>query len=486
MGTDDGLDRFDPETGRFKAYKLDGRSRLGQSYVSIAEDQSGKLWLGTHHSGLHRFDPVTGEFTVYKSNPNTPGSLTDNMVPSIHMDRSGTIWVGTQNGLDRLEEKTNTFTSYDERDGLAGNVVSCILEDGQGSLWMSTNRGLSRFDPRNKTFKNYSVQDGLPGNDLTGWSACFKSQSGEMFFGGFPGAVAFRPESITDSSYVPPVVLTDFRLSGKRIEVGSNSPLKTSAPYASAVTLSHDQNILSLEFSALSYFSPATNRYRYKLEKLDSEWHEAGSDQRLASYTTLPAGGYTFRVQGAVSRGAWSEPGASLRIDILPPFWETWWFRAACAIVMLALLWLAYRLRLRQIAWQFNGQLEARVGERTRIARELHDTLLQSFHGLMFRFQAARNMLPTRPEEAMQALDGALDRTEQAIAEGRDAVHGLRASTVVTNELAQAVRALGDEMSQELAPQDSDAWFCKVPCCGGGPAAGPASHPTGRNLRDCS
>jgi signal transduction histidine kinase len=119
------------------------------------------------------------------------------------------------------------------------------------------------------------------------------------------------------------------------------------------------------------------------------------------------------------------------------------------------LTWLLYRLRLRQATRHYNLRMEERVNERTRIARDLHDTLLQSFHGLMFRFQAVRNMLPRRPEEAMQALDGALERTEQAIAEGRDAIQGLRASTVVTNELADAVRALGDEMSHELAAQDS-------------------------------
>jgi signal transduction histidine kinase len=247
------------------------------------------------------------------------------------------------------------------------------------------------------------------------------------------------------------VVLTEFRLSGIPVEVGRGSPLTKSISYTSQLTLSHGQHIFSLAFSALSYFNPATNRYRYKLEGLDDEWHQVGSDERLVTYTTLPSRGYTFRVQGASSRGVWSEPGASVRIDILPPFWASWWFGAGCGIFVLASLWFAHRVRLQQIAQHF----DARLDERTRIARELHDTLLQSFHGLMFRYQAARNMLPRRTEEAMEALDAALDRTEQAIAEGRDAIHNLRASTTVTNELAQAVTALGNEMSHELASQGS-------------------------------
>ncbi len=165
-----------------------------------------------------------------------------------------------------------------------------------------------------------------------------------------------------------------------------------------------------------------------------------------AYYTNLPPRNYRFRVMACNNSGVWNEAGASFDFSIAPAYYQTTWFQASCAAAFLGLLWALYRYRLHQIAQQFNARLEERVNERTRIARELHDTLLQSFHGLMFRFQAARNMLPRRPEEAMQALDGALERTEQAIAEGRDAIQDLRASTAVANELAQAVTALGNEL----------------------------------------
>jgi signal transduction histidine kinase len=150
--------------------------------------------------------------------------------------------------------------------------------------------------------------------------------------------------------------------------------------------------------------------------------------------------------------GVWNEAGDSFDFSIAPAYYQTAWFQMSCAAAFLGLLWALYRFRLHQITQEFNVRLEERVNERTRIARDLHDTLLQSFHGLMFRFQAVRNMLPRRPEEAMQALDGALERTDQAIAEGRDAIQGLRTSTVVTNELAQAVNALGDELACPNGP----------------------------------
>jgi ligand-binding sensor domain-containing protein/signal transduction histidine kinase len=449
VGTSDGLNRFDPKTERFTEFKADWNSRLSQAYVAIAEDpMRNVLWLGTHYSGLHRLDLASGQLKIYRWKSGDPHGLRDDLVPTVHVSASGEVWVGTQNGLNKLNVDSGTFTAYDETDGLSGNAVSCILEDVQGALWISTNRGLSRFDPLNKRFKNYSAADGLPGNDLTGWAACSKSPSGEMFFGGFSGGVGFYPERLgrISNSYAPPVAVTEFRLSGVPVEVGAHSPLSKSISYTSRLTLSHEQTIFSLAFSALSYKNSADTRYRYKLEGLETTWHEVGSDERLASYTTLPAGVFTFHLEAADSRGPWSEPGAKLEIEILPPIWKTAWFRTLSAGLILSFVWAAYRARLRQIAHQFNMRLEERVAERTRIARELHDTLLQSFHGLMFRYQAARNMLPRRPEEAMQTLDGALQRTEQAIADGRNAIQDLRSEPLSHSDLEHLLTATGQEL----------------------------------------
>jgi PAS domain S-box-containing protein len=267
-------------------------------------------------------------------------------------DHSGTMWVGTQNGLDKFDPATGTFKTYYEQDGLSGNAVSCILEDQRGSLWMSTNNGLSLFDPAKQTFKSYSAADGLPGADLGGWGACYKSASGEMFFGGFSGGIAFHPDRVIDDPYIPPVVLTDFRLFDRPVAVGGGSPLSKSIGYTDTLRLSHDKNIFSLEFAALSFFNPATNRYRYKLEGLDREWHEVGSNQRLVTYTTLPAAKYTFRVQGATSRGAWSEPGLQLSLRILPAWWNAWWFRVVCAAAFAAVFWGFFRWRTHELQLQ--------------------------------------------------------------------------------------------------------------------------------------
>jgi signal transduction histidine kinase/ligand-binding sensor domain-containing protein len=438
-----GVGRLDPATGRFAMYMPENQNTI--QYQKIAQGKEEFLWLGAQ-SGLHRFDPRTAQFKIYQHKPDDPESLSDNRVNSVHFDQQGTLWVGTQDGLSRFNRQTGTFKNYYEKDGLAGDVVSCIQEDRNGVLWMGTNKGLSAFDTHGQRFRNFSAADGLPGQDLTGWGTCHQSSSGEMFFGGFSGATAFYPNKLVNSSFVPRTVLTDFKLFGNSVRIGAGSVLKQSITWTDAITLSHQQNIFSIEFSALSFFNAETNRYRYKLDGLDHDWHEVSSDERVANYTTLPAATYTFEVQGATSRGPWSQPGAMLRIEILPPWYQTLWFRMICVTAVLLLLWAIYLLRLDQLRRQFSVALEARVDERTRIARELHDTLLQSFQGLVLVFQAVSNLLPVRPEEAKQRMEHALDQASDAIAEGREAVHELRTGGLNTLDLGEAISKFGHDL----------------------------------------
>jgi len=423
VGTYNGLDRFDPRNESFVVYKQYPKSD-DEVYANFAEDKSGFLWMGGW-GGLNRFNPQTGQFTVYAHKVGDPASLSDNAVTSTYVDHSGALWVSTENGLNKLNRESGTFTHYYVKDGLPSNAVSCILEDQFGMLWMSTNRGLSRFDPVANRFTNYSTVDGLPGNDFTGWDACSKSASGEMFFGGFSGGVAFFPDKVISTSYPLPLVLTDFQLAGRSVEVGAKSPLGKSISYTKDVTLTHDQSIFSLSFAALTYFNPDANRYRYKLEKLDRDWIEVGSDRRVASYTTLPAGKYTFHVQSATRQGVWNEPGLALGITILPPWWGTFWFRLLCIVATVSILWMLYLIRLKQMEAEIRARIEERLGERERIARELHDTLLQGIQGLILRFHAVAERIPAS-EPARPMIEKALDRADEVLVQGRDRVKNLR------------------------------------------------------------
>jgi signal transduction histidine kinase len=248
---------------------------------------------------------------------------------------------------------------------------------------------------------------------------------------------------------VPPVVITNFTIFNRPVPVGAESVLKKAIPYVESLTLSYADNVFSVEFAALSYANSHRNRYRYGLEGFDPDWNEVDSKHRLATYTNLNPGHYVFRVRGSNSDGVWNEEGVSLPIVITPPWWRTNTVRAGAVGLLLALLWAAYQYRIRQVQHAFEATLDARVGERTRIARELHDTLLQSFQGLLLQFQLVSNLLPRRPADAKEKLDGAIQHAVKAITEGRDAVQGLRSSTIEKNNLALAINALGAELAAD-------------------------------------
>jgi signal transduction histidine kinase len=220
---------------------------------------------------------------------------------------------------------------------------------------------------------------------------------------------------------------------------------------------------LQIDYTALSLVAPEKVHFKYLLEGQDREWREVAND-RQAKYTNLPPRHYRFRVIASNNSGVWNEEGAALDFVIPPAWYQTNWFRALCLAAFLALLWALYQLRLRQVAQQFNMRLEERVGERTRIARDLHDTLLQSFHGVLLYFQTGINQLPEHPVEARTAearktLEKAIHQAERAIVEGRQAIQGLRSSVVETNDLALAMRTLGEELA---ANADSTAFQVHV------------------------
>ena len=289
------------------------------------------------------------------------GGLTP--VLALCVDRSGIVWFGTRRGLVRFDPAGGTFSTYTERDGLSNNAVDGILQDSRGDLWVGTKGGLSRFNPREGTFRNYYVSDGLAGNEFN--EVAWKSPGGEMFFATSSGLTSFFPDQVVDNSYVPPVVLTDFQLSGKAVTLGGDSPLQKAISFTDALILDHTQNTFSFEFSALSFASPQRNRYRHRLEGLEDQWIETDSQHRFVSYTTLAPGEYVFRVQGSNNRGLWNEQGASVRIRILPPWWSTWWFRSGGAAFVVLLAGSSYYLRVRAITRR-NRELSLQVDERTR------------------------------------------------------------------------------------------------------------------------
>ncbi len=359
-----GLNRIDSISGRFTSWRNNPADPLSLSHNNvnaIHEDRAGFLWLGTL-DGLNRFDRRTGKFVVYRNNAEDPHSISHNRVNAIHEDRQGTLWVATSNGLDRMDRSSGSFTTFTTKNGLPDNTIEDILEDDQGYLWLATHNGLSRFHPQSGRVRNYSEFDGLPGNSL---GRGYRSQSGELMFGSTNGLTTFYPDRLTPNTYSPPVVLTGLNLFNKPVNPGAHSPLQRSIWATDTLTLTHSQNIFTLEFAALSYTAPEKNRYRYRLEGLEAAWNDVDSRRRLATYTSLPAGKYVFRVQASNNDEVWNEAGATLPITVLPPWWATWWFSGTAALSLAGVALAAYRSRVRSLHLAA-ARLEVQVSQRTR------------------------------------------------------------------------------------------------------------------------
>lgn len=445
------LDRYDPRNDRFIPYVPPHRSPISQ----IIEDRDGSLWLGTVDQGLNHFIPTTGQFTSFPDSPESLGSFSSNHINALCLDHTGALWIGTEYGLNRFDTMSHrVVASYYRQNGLPSNVVQGIKEDAHGNLWVSTNGGLAMLKHQTNEITSYYESDGLAGDDFgVFFPVAYKSPSGEMFFGGVDGVTAFYPDDVVKAfeyPFVAPVVLTDFQLFNEPVPIGGASPLKKAITNTSSLILYPKQNVFSLEFSALSYVSPSATRYRYKMEGLrgvQKDWYETDSNHRFVTYTTLPPGDYTFRVQAAVRRAGWNEPGTSLRITVLPPWWATWWFRIICMAASTLGLFGFYFYRLRQIEHEFDIGLEERIRERTRIARELHDTLLQDFQAIILRFHSVSRRLVSEDPDRLTMEEG-LRYADKVLAEGRSRIRDIRADTKAPQDLSKAFADYGNELSQ--------------------------------------
>ena len=221
VGGQYGLSRFDPATERFTNYRPvpTNPASLENWIWTIYQDRSGTLWLGTFGGALIRFDDTTNTFVSNKPDSRDLHRLNGGGLTTIHEDRTGTLWLGGFDGLYRYNRESGTFTRYTESQGLPSSTIRCIQEDGFGRLWLSTQKGIARFDPKLEAFRNYDVFDNLQSNEFS--DGCYQGPDGEMFFGGSNGFNAFFPERVHDNSYVPPVVITSFKIFNRPVAVGA-------------------------------------------------------------------------------------------------------------------------------------------------------------------------------------------------------------------------------------------------------------------------
>ena len=477
VGVDDGLYLF--KNGRFRRLPEPNHQPLGL-VVGLTEDIDGNIWAEC--AGNPRKLVRIRDFQVVEE-------FTSSQVPPGHTlapDPHGGIWIGALNGdlvrfrhgaLDKFslrpkgERVSHQIIANDDDsvlvasdDGLVGlrqdkvqrltkkNGLPCdsvisFIEDSAKRWWLYTECGVVELPDSEiqRWWANpeavvqthlYDVLDGARPQGRPSFNSAAYSSDGRVWFAS--GFVLQMVDPSRLSQKAPPAETYVESVMVDRKELAATDNLK----------LSPHPRDLQIDYTSPAFLIPQRVRFRYRLDGYDRDWHDAGT-RRQAYYTDLPPGKFTFRVIACNSDGIWDDTPARLDFSVTPAYYQTNWFRALCAVFFLALLWAAYQWRVRQLRHQFEITLDARVGERTRIARALHDTLLQSAHGMLLRFQTVSQLLPERPTEAKDRLDKAIEQTANFITEARDEVQGLRDSTTQTNDLALAISTLGEELAAD-------------------------------------
>ncbi len=357
-----GLVKFEKDAETFTFYTPDPENpekgpNTNYVFKLIHDRREEVLWLGGYAGGgLNRFDKATATFEHYTADPNDPQSISSESVVDIYQDTSGTLWVATQGGgLERFNQEQGVFSHYAAEHGLPNEVLG-ILEDDAGRLWLSTGEGLLRFNPQTESVeKRYVESDGLQGDVFLDASA-LKGSDGALWFGGPNGVNRFYPDQLRANPYAPPVVLTALTQGGEALSPKASTSLEE-------ITLNWQQNFFEFEYAALNYTIPEKNQYRYKLEGFDTEWYHAGT-RRFGRYSGLPGGDYTLRIIGSNNDGLWNEQGLSLKVTVVPPFWQRWWFQGGIVVLVIGSALGAVSLRVRTIEAR-RRELEIIVDERT-------------------------------------------------------------------------------------------------------------------------
>ncbi|MFP5236078.1 MAG: two-component regulator propeller domain-containing protein [Acidobacteriota bacterium] len=480
VGTPDGLSRI--RGGRIVTFtSADG---LPDDFIrSLLADTDGSLWIGTRHGLTHWNKPgdtTPGSMRTYTKDD----GLGNDLVGAMARDTTGDLWVATFAGLSRLHGAK--FQNYTTANGLSSNVITsllarahgsllvgtqdrgwnlwngmrfeavknpqlahttvhAILDDGLHHLWFATGTGLARCDCAESGMMDsadcsdwlqFSTADGLRSRETATNShpSAWKSQDGKLWFATPKGLVEIDPAHFPVNRVAPPVVVERFAVD----DVAQTLPV-VDAP----MTIPAGHNHFAFDYAALSFVAPQKVHYRFKLEGFDREWTDAGT-RRTAYYTNIPPGRYTFRVQAENNDGVWNTKGAALQLTLQPHFYQTAWFYVLLALGILGLVFLALKLRLLRAEREFKAVL----GERTRIAREIHDTLAQGYVGISVQLEVLSELLKhNRLDAAEQHLNRTREIVREGLADARQSIWALRSQdsgeTTLPVELRRLVEHAG-------------------------------------------
>jgi signal transduction histidine kinase/ligand-binding sensor domain-containing protein len=393
----------------------------------------GEVWLGHQHGGITVLcKDSTKHYDGHDGLGNGP-------VRALYEDRHGTVWAGTGDGLSRFRD--SRWTTWTAAQGLPEGGVQGIVEDDMGALWLLTPAGVLRLPltsldspPKSFQFVLYGRTEGLRlGNGMTN-PRITHSRDGRIWVCTEDGVAAIDPARMKKNPIAPPVAIEQVIADGKiydptlRGEIGFRG---------------HD---LQIVYTGISLMVPERVRFRYRLEGLDSQWTDAGT-RRNVSYMNLPPRHYRFQVIACNNDGLWNNAGADFALRVDPYFYQTKWFALLCLTAVTLLVWSAHRLKVRRVV----SRLQLIAAERVRFGRELHDSLLQGFSGVVFLLEAAARQFETAPEAAKQRLDRAIDQADRSLREAREMIVSMRIPVLENNTLPEALQTTVEEMMFGMA-----------------------------------
>lgn len=410
----------------------------GDYVRDLMQARDGALWIATSRRGLKRLkNEQLTRWTV------TEG-LSSNDLYSLHEDAEGAVWIGTgEEGLCRW--KAGKISRYSLADGLFDDSVYRILEDDRQNLWISGRKGIYRLSRRQLddfadgkvkriSYVPYGRSDGMPSAECRGGHqpAGWKTRDGRLWFATTRGAVVIDPSQPESSPYRPKAIIEQVQLNGKAVN-----------PFEPARVAAGSGRV-ALQYTAPSFADPRKIRFRYRLRGLETEWVDAAS-RRVADYTNLPPGKYEFEVIAGDKDSGWDSPAAVYQFDLLPAFYQTYWFYFTCVAALVLLAATAHRYRMLRLKSRFSAVL----AERLRIAREIHDTILQGLTGISAHLEAITALLPESPAAAREALERTRVLARAAVEESRRSILNLRSRPLETGSLINALKDSARDLTAE-------------------------------------
>lgn len=405
-----GLHQLNEQDDRFICYDRDNSALPNNDILCMTETSDSSVWVGTY-GGLLRI-PRHGSWKLYRKDATTGFNLPDNYVYALTEDRLGKLWIGTNRGLCYFDFKTGQFHAFYQKNGLPSDVISGIVEDASGMLWISTQKGISRFDYKQMLFRNYDRSDGLVSN-MFNRGVCAKDANGKIYFGGIGGVNVVDPKRIHDNEFAPQVQVVGFR--------------KFDVPMAfrpgETTELTYDDNFFTIAFSSMDFYAPEKNKFQFRLEPLEKSWRPAGLHNE-ASYTNIEPGTYIFHVRGSNRDGYWSPHEASLTIIIHPPFWKTKLFIIVMTVIMILIIWAAYKTSTRRKIQHALALERVRISERDnmreQISKDFHDELGHKLTKISLFSELSRRAMKKDLEESSVFLEKVTEASSSLSVNTRD------------------------------------------------------------------